>query len=48
VVAKARVAEAETRILAPSGGIDLRTFEIRLRPNQPIEGLRPGMSVVTP
>lgn len=31
---------------ARPGGTDLRTFEIRLRPTQPVEGLRPGMSVV--
>ena len=31
---------------ARPGGTDLRTFEIRLRPAQAVEGLRPGMSVV--
>jgi HlyD family secretion protein len=31
---------------ARPGGIDLRTFEIRLRPTTPVEGLRPGMTVV--
>lgn len=31
---------------ARPGGTDLRTFEIRLRPVQPIANLRPGMSVV--
>jgi HlyD family secretion protein len=31
---------------ARPGGTDLRTFEIRLRPVQAVEGLRPGMSVV--
>jgi HlyD family secretion protein len=33
---------------ARPGGVDLRTFEIRLRPLEAIDGLRPGMSVVTP
>lgn len=28
------------------GGFDLRTFEVRARPAAPIEGLRPGMSVL--
>ncbi len=28
------------------GGFDLRTFEIRARPLQPVPGLRPGMSVL--
>lgn len=28
------------------GGFDLRTFEIRARPLQPVQGLRPGMSVL--
>lgn len=31
---------------ARPGGTDLRTFEVRLRPLQPVPGLRPGMSVV--
>lgn len=29
-----------------SGGFDLKTFEVRARPVQPIKGLRPGMSVL--
>ncbi|WKB52698.1 HlyD family secretion protein [Eleftheria terrae] len=33
---------------ARPGGTDLRTFEIRLRPLQPVAALRPGMSVVFP
>ena len=33
---------------ARPGGTDLRTFEVRLRPAQPLAGLRPGMSVVFP
>jgi HlyD family secretion protein len=31
---------------ARPGGIDLRTFEVRLRPVAPVTNLRPGMSVV--
>ncbi|MEZ4416474.1 MAG: efflux RND transporter periplasmic adaptor subunit [Gemmatimonadota bacterium] len=31
---------------ARPGGVDLRTFEIRLEPVTPTEGLRPGMSVL--
>jgi HlyD family secretion protein len=31
---------------ARPGGTDLRTFEIRLKPTQPVKDLRPGMSVV--
>ena len=31
---------------ARPGGTDLRTFEVRLRPTQPVPGLLPGMSVV--
>ncbi|MFC3551007.1 HlyD family secretion protein [Lysobacter cavernae] len=30
------------------GGFDLRTFELRARPLQPVPGLRPGMSVLLP
>lgn len=33
---------------ARPGGTDLRTFEVQLRPLQPVPGLRPGMSVVFP
>ena len=33
---------------ARPGGTDLRTFEIRLRPVNPVAELRPGMSVVFP
>ena len=29
-----------------SGGFDLKTFEIRLRPKAPVEGLRPGMTAL--
>lgn len=35
------------RATRASGDFDLRTFEIRAYPTQPIEGLRPGMSVYT-
>lgn len=28
------------------GGFDLRTFDVRARPSEPVEGLRPGMSVL--
>ena len=31
---------------AKPGGADLRTFEVRLKPVAPVEGLRPGMSVL--
>lgn len=31
-----------------SGGFDLKSFEVRLRPKQNIENLRPGMSVLFP
>ena len=31
-----------------SGGFDLKSFEVRLRPKQKIENLRPGMSVLFP
>ncbi|MBG5894556.1 MULTISPECIES: HlyD family secretion protein [Providencia] len=53
-----KVVEAEIRYIAPKGGyatkratratgdFDLKTFEIRLYPVEPIEGLRPGMSVL--
>lgn len=31
-----------------SGGFDLKSFEVRLRPKQKVENLRPGMSVLFP
>ena len=31
-----------------SGGFDLKTFEVRMRPLQKVENLRPGMSVLFP
>ena len=54
-----RVVELEVRVIAAkgeytgwratraSGDFDLRTFEIRAYPTQPVAGLRPGMSVYT-
>lgn len=39
---------ATWRSTRASGGYDLKTFEVRARPAEPIEGLRPGMSVVVP
>jgi HlyD family secretion protein len=47
VSAVAVLPEFATWKAAHPGGVDLRTFEIRLRPVQAIDGLRPGMSVVT-
>jgi len=53
-----REAEFEGKILTPAGdyatwratrqssGYDVRSFEIRLRPVAPVEGFRPGMSVL--
>jgi HlyD family secretion protein len=35
------------RATRASGDFDLRTFEIRAYPVQPVPGLRPGMSVFT-
>jgi len=55
-----RTAELEVYYIAPmgdfatwrsskeTGGFDLKTFEVRARPAKPIEGLRPGMSVLLP
>lgn len=31
-----------------SGGFDLKTFEIRMRPKKPVKDLRPGMTVLLP
>jgi HlyD family secretion protein len=54
-----RLVELEARVIAAkgeytgwratraSGDFDLRTFEIRAYPTQPVPGLRPGMSVYT-
>lgn len=37
---------ATWRATRQSSGYDVRTFEVRARPKQPVEGLRPGMSVL--
>ena len=37
---------ATWRATRQSSGFDVRSFEIRLRPTAPVEGLRPGMSVL--
>ncbi|HYU89238.1 MAG TPA: efflux RND transporter periplasmic adaptor subunit [Gemmatimonadales bacterium] len=37
---------ATWRATRESGGFDVRTFEVRARPERPIEGLRPGMSAL--
>lgn len=39
---------ATWRATSASGGFDLKTFEVRARPVNKIEGLRPGMSVIVP
>lgn len=53
-----QMVEAEIRYIAPmgdyatkratraTGDFDLKTFEVRLYPRQPVEGLRPGMSAL--
>ena len=37
---------ATWRATRQSSGYDVRTFEVRARPQSPVEGLRPGMSVL--
>ena len=37
---------ATWRATREAGGFDVRTFEVRARPDGPIEGLRPGMSAL--
>jgi HlyD family secretion protein len=37
---------ATWRATRQSSGYDVRTFEVRARPRTPVEGLRPGMSVL--
>jgi len=37
---------ATWRATRESGGFDVRTFEVRARPTQPIDGLRPGMTAL--
>lgn len=39
---------ATWRSTRASGGYDLKTFEVRARPLEPVDGLRPGMSVIVP
>ncbi len=39
---------ATWRSTSAQGGFDLRTFEVRAEPRIPLEGLRPGMSVIVP
>lgn len=39
---------ASWRATSVSGGFDLRTFEVRAKPVKPVDGLRPGMSVIVP
>lgn len=39
---------ATWRATSISGGFDLRTFEIRARSSAPVDGLRPGMTVIVP
>jgi len=39
---------ATWRATSASSGFDLKTFEVRARPVSPVEGLRPGMSVIAP
>mgnify|MGYP000913843469 FL=1 len=36
---------ATWRATSERGGFDLKSFEVRARPTQPVEGLRPGMTV---
>lgn len=39
---------ATWRATSASGGFDLKTFEVRARPLEKINGLRPGMSIIVP
>lgn len=39
---------ATWRATRQSSGYDIRTFEVRARPEKPVRGLRPGMSVLFP
>lgn len=39
---------ATWRATSASSGFDLKTFEVRARPMQPVDGLRPGMTVLLP
>ena len=45
----ARQADFATwRATSAQGGFDLKTFEVHARPDAPVPGLRPGMTVVAP
>ncbi len=37
---------ATWRATRQSSGYDIKTFEVRARPKESVEGLRPGMSVL--
>jgi len=39
---------ATWRATSTMGGFDLRTFEVRAKTTEPVDGLRPGMSVLAP
>lgn len=39
---------ATWRATSASSGFDLKTFEVRARPVEPVDGLRPGMTVLVP
>ena len=39
---------ASWRATRATGDFDLRSFEVRARPNAPVDGLRPGMSALLP
>lgn len=39
---------ATWRATRATGDFDLRTFEVRAVPVEPVEGLRPGMSAIAP
>ena len=41
-----RESYATWRATKEIGEFDTRTFEVRARPNQPVDGLRPGMSAI--
>lgn len=43
---KARESYATWKATKEIGQFDVRTFEVRARPDEPVEGLRPGMSVL--
>lgn len=43
---KARESYATWKATKEIGQFDVRTFEVRARPDSPVEGLRPGMSVL--